>query len=115
MLAAPLHYVEMVFAFLATLAFLLYLRGFLGSIGNIFKLNAHEEHLEHAQVRAVHGILFLLMLFAVWEMVRTIAIWVGLLTGSPVLGLYIFCLILLVYAYRFVAKNLFSGGGGGGH
>ncbi|HVY72428.1 MAG TPA: hypothetical protein VG984_00010 [Candidatus Paceibacterota bacterium] len=113
-LASPFHYVEIVFAFLATIAFLIFLRGFLGSIGNVFKMNGHDEHVAHAQVRQVWGLFLLAMVFAVWEMTRTVASWIGFHDGGQTnLGYYIAALIALVGAYRFVKKNLFSGGGGG--
>lgn len=112
--ATPFHYVEMVFAFLATIAFLIFLRGFLGSIGNVFKMNGHDEHVAHAQVRQVWGLFLLAMIFAIWEMTRTVVSWIGFHDGGQtVLGYYIAAFIALVLLFQFVKKNLFSGGGGG--
>lgn len=112
--AAPFHYVEMLFAFLAALAFLVFLRGFLGGIGNIFKMNAHEEHLEHAQVREVWGVMLLAFLFLVWEVTRTVVSWIGFHDGTQTyVGYWVVGGAALVWAFLFVKKNLFSGGGGG--
>jgi uncharacterized membrane protein len=111
--ATPFHYVEMFFAFLAVFAFLIYFRGFLGSVGNIFKMNGHDEHVEHAQVRQMWGMLLLIMVFVVWEIARTIASWLGFNDGyNNNLGYWFVGIIVVVWLYRFIKKNLFSGGGG---
>ncbi len=112
--AIPFHYIEMVFAFLATLSFLVFFRGFLGSIGNLFKMNAHEGHLEHAQVRTIWGVYLLIFLFFVWEMTRTVASWLGFQDGGQVtLGYWCAGIIIVVWLFLFLKKNLFSGGDGG--
>lgn len=111
--ATPFHYVEILFAFLGALAFLLFLRGFLGSIGEVFKQNGHEEHVEHSEVRAIWGVLLLGAVFAVWQMTRTIASWIGFNDGNQiVLGYYIAGIIAFWYGFKFLKKELFSGGGG---
>jgi hypothetical protein len=113
-LATPFHYVEMLFAFIATLSFLVFFRGWLGSIGNIFKMSAHEEHLEHSQVREIWGVYLLIFLFMVWEIVRTVASWFGFQDGGQVtLGYWCAGIMVLIYAFLFIKKSLFSGGGGG--
>lgn len=111
--AGPFHYVELLFAFLAAISFLVFLRGWLGGIGNVFKMNGHDGHLEHAYVRQVWGVLLLGGLFFVWEIVRTIASWIGFHDGNQTyLGYYFAAAGLVVWVYTFVKKNLFSGGGG---
>jgi uncharacterized membrane protein len=112
-LATPFHYIEMLIAFLAALSFLVYLRGFLGSVGNIVRISGHEEHVEHAQVRVIWGLYLLIFLFVFWEILRTIAIWLGFQDGDPSLGLWLAGIIAVVWVLRFIKKNLFAGGGGG--
>jgi hypothetical protein len=111
--ATPFHYLEMLFAFFAAIAFLLFLRGFLAGIGNIFKMNGHDEHLDHARVRQVWGVMLLAVLFIIWEMVRTVASWLGFNDGGQTyLGYWFALIIAVVFIFRFIKKELFSGGGG---
>ena len=106
----------MLLAFLAALSFLVYFRGFLGSVGNIFRMNAHEEHLEHAQAREIWGVYLLIFIFIVWEILRTVAIWLGFQDGDPSLGIWFAGIIAVLWIFNFVRKNLFKkSSGGGGH
>lgn len=112
--ATPFHYLEILFAFLAAFAFLIFLRGFLGSIGNIFKMNGHDEHVQHAQVRQFWGVILLAAVFVVWEIVRTVASWLGFNDGyNTPLGYWFVGIIVAVWLILFIKKGLFSGGGGG--
>ena len=112
--ATPFHYLEVLFAFLAAISFLVFLRGWLGSVGNVFKMNGHDEHLEHAYTRQVWGALLLAALFYVWEIVRTMASWIGFNDGNQTtLGYWFAGIGIVVWIFMFIKKNLFAGGGGG--
>lgn len=111
--ATPFHYVQVLFALLAALAFLVFLRGWLGSVGNVFKMSGHDEHIEHANTRQVWGVLLLFALFYVWEIVRTMASWLGFEDGvQNYLGYWFVGAGVVVWIFVFLKKNLFSGGGG---
>lgn len=113
-LATPFHYLEALFAFLAAYAFLMFLSGWLNNVGNIFKMDGHDEHLEHANTHQVHGLLLLAALFYVWEIVRTMASWLGFNDGTQTtLGYWFAGIGIVIWIFLFVKKNLFSSGGGG--
>lgn len=106
-------YVEILFAFLAAISFLVFLRGWLGGIGNVIKMNGHDEHLNHAYVRQVWGVMLLAALFFVWEVVRMVASWFGLVPAHPTTHTWAMLgIAAVVAAYVFIKKNLFSDSGG---
>ena len=73
----PMFYIGGFFAGLAVLAFLTFLRGFLTGIPELFTNNSNYDHLRIAYTRALWGMFFLIIIFAVWEVVRFVASWFG--------------------------------------
>lgn len=71
-LSDPMFYIGAIFAGFAVLAFLTFLRGFLTGAPELFTNNSNYEHLRIAYTRVLWGTFLLVIIFAVWEVLRLI-------------------------------------------
>jgi hypothetical protein len=113
-IANPLYYIGVVVVSLAVLSFLVYLRGFISGVGHIFDDGAHIEHQHHADQRTIWGALLLIVIFILWETLRTtFGLFSGTATATPVIGITLAIIWAIVIWWLFFAEP--SKGGGGGH
>ncbi len=103
----PLRYIGYFLAFFAAMGGVLFIAGFGGGIPHHFTFAESDSHMEHARARITMGLLWCMVVFGLWEIVRVIS-------GQVPPSYLWLSLILLTPVWIPWVKALLKGGGGDG-